>query len=473
MIQEKTIALRYKPTPRQREAHLTLADELLYGGAMGGAKTVWLCHAMYNAMQKFPGNRGFIGRKISKHFKATTLLVWREWIPRELYIENKSAQTFTFPNGSMCMYGGVHSDQDEVNWMLSGEFGAIAIDQAEEMTLDEYSNLLTRKRYFIPGYGHPPFRVYLTANPRAGWLKQRFVGPTPEPGTAFVRALPTDNPHLPPSYVNDLRRLYRHRPELLRAYVEGLWEDIAGFDIVIQEKWVTAAYDRRASYPFTKRYTTCDPAGMGDDETVIYNWENARIVDEMIYGQVNEMATAGNIRAMSLKNRSTDIFVENDGLGSPINSRLEQLLDPRDEMLLHRVQMGGAPTLEDSPYWNMRAEVWWTAGQMLYDGGPCLPKDESLFNDLTVVKYETKPGGTILIQDKADIKKELGRSPNKGDACVLGLWALEHARTSNEIARARSDDALTSSQRWQREREMEQSGFGHDVPTDTEGAYGG
>jgi hypothetical protein len=48
-----------------------------------------------------------------------------------------------------------------------------------------------------------------------------------------------------------------------------------------------------------------------------------------------------------------------------------------------------------------------------------LPDDPELLADLTAPTFEVRTTGGILIESKDDIRKRLGRSTNKGDACVM------------------------------------------------------
>jgi len=47
----------YQPKPKQLQAHQSRSKYILFGGAMGGGKSWWLCmEAIINALL-FPGNR--------------------------------------------------------------------------------------------------------------------------------------------------------------------------------------------------------------------------------------------------------------------------------------------------------------------------------------------------------------------------------------------------------------------------------
>lgn len=73
---------------------------------------------------------------------------------------------------------------------------------------------------------------------------------------------------------------------------------------------------------------------------------------------------------------------------------------------------------------NLRAQMYWLARLDLQFGRVILPNDEELFQDLITVKWEPK-GKEILVEAKEKIRKDLGRSPNKGDAFVYWNWARQ------------------------------------------------
>jgi hypothetical protein len=75
---------------------------------------------------------------------------------------------------------------------------------------------------------------------------------------------------------------------------------------------------------------------------------------------------------------------------------------------------------------NKRALAWWRFREALdpdqRDGSPiCLPDDPALKADLAAPHWELTPRG-IIVEAKDEIKKRIGRSPDRGDAVVMA-WA--------------------------------------------------
>ena len=84
-------------------------------------------------------------------------------------------------------------------------------------------------------------------------------------------------------------------------------------------------------------------------------------------------------------------------------------------------------------FFNKRAEVYWKFMEALdphQDGGSpiALPDDALLRSDLTALKWKLTPNG-IKLTPKDELVKDLGRSPDRGDAVVQAWSCGEKAIT--------------------------------------------
>lgn len=77
--------------------------------------------------------------------------------------------------------------------------------------------------------------------------------------------------------------------------------------------------------------------------------------------------------------------------------------------------------MQEERYANLRAQMWWQMRMDLQAGRICLPDDEELYADLVTPQWFVR-NGKITIEKKEELKKRLGRSPNKGDAAVYWNW---------------------------------------------------
>ena len=74
---------------------------------------------------------------------------------------------------------------------------------------------------------------------------------------------------------------------------------------------------------------------------------------------------------------------------------------------------------------NLRSAMWWKLRRDLERGHIALPDDRELFEDLTTPTWFTR-NGKIVVEPKEEIRKRLGRSPDKADAVVM--WNMVRPR---------------------------------------------
>ncbi len=99
--------------------------------------------------------------------------------------------------------------------------------------------------------------------------------------------------------------------------------------------------------------------------------------------------------------------------------------------------------IEPERFTNLRAELWWNLRELLnpnprLNPNPiALPPDDQLLADLTNVKYRITSKGQTQLESKEEIKKRLGRSPDRGgDAVVLAFApAIKQDPTALEVLR--------------------------------------
>lgn len=418
---------------RQMAAWEALDDasvkRVLYGGAKGGGKSVFGCRYMLVyalrviedfglKRQRFPIPLGFMGRQVGRDFRTTTLETWKREVPGRFYTIREHNSEIIILGAVKYDYGGLDRS-DAVNKFNSAEYGILFIDQAEEVTRDDIGVLRGALRRTIDGRPVPYKEIY-TANPRVCWLKKEFIE-APAPDSRFIRALPADNPWLPPGYVEQLRDAFSHRPDLVRAYVEGDWDAMSEFDQIFLERWIQAAEHIQLLQGSVKQLLTCDPARFGDDETAIYQMENTRIVDAVFFGQKPTTYTSSKLAIMSRAANDCTVVVDGVGVGGGVADELRELGVPV-------IEVNGAEKAYDAKrYGNARAEIWDTAARMMADGDVEIedPLEPILRGQLIAPRYRFTRG-KMYVEEKDDIKARMNnRSPDRADAYVQGLWALQ------------------------------------------------
>ena len=463
MAQNMNNQLSADPTDQQNLAWDALDDprvrRVMYGGAKGGGKSwflcVWLFLTVYKIMvdaklqpSKNPPHVAWFGRKQATDLTGTTLQTWREVIPEGYYklhgATARDPQHISIEDRICIDYGGLDKSEN-IQKFNSAEYIIICVDQAEEVTKDEIAVLRGSMRMVLKDTDNKPinipFKELYTANPRQCWLKNDFIV-DPQENVRFIPALPTDNPHLPDSYLQTLQDAFGHRPELLAAYRDGDWSAMEGAEQVIKGAWLDEAKLRTCFAPRTKVFLACDPARFGDDETVIYLMNNAEIIGKKILGYCRTTEISNRLATLSVQNDDCDIVVETTGadVGAGV---VDELIEMGKNVIVYcpsgksnLMNRDGKPL-----YHNIRAEAWSTTAKKLSSGMldeetntvvECKNMYTTLYNDLCAPHYKfAETGGRILIESKADIKspKRLGKSPDHGDTYIMAMWAWDKVST--------------------------------------------
>lgn len=430
----------------------TYIDEVLFGGAKYGGKSWFLCVWSYLFACKFakrykipqtdnPLPVGFIGRKVAKNFSDTTLETWFKTIPADGYVTKGKPVELIIDNRVKIHTGGL-DNRETINKFNSAEYAFFAIDQAEEVTQDDISILRAATFGRLVVNGNPVGgKGLFTANPRDCWLKNEFIN-HPKSNRRFIPALPTDNPYCTQKYIDNLKDAFKHRPELLSAYLHGDWSCLSAANQVILSRWI----ERAMSYPslLAGNIISCDVARFGDDKTIINILKGSEIEERHEMGHSRTTEISDRLTDLSRRNGNCQIVVDEIGVGGGVIDELHK--NGR------RVIVFNSSNKADDPekFYNLRAEAWWELGQHFANGEiGCRNMTQTLQEQLGWAGYEFR-NGRILIQSKESIKQEhAGVSPDDADCYVMGIWAVKRARPeiqyrgSNLRDKVYNDNVLT------------------------------
>lgn len=165
-----------------------------------------------------------------------------------------------------------------------------------------------------------------------------------------------------------------------------------------------------------------DVARFGDDDSSFFH-RQGRVAwaGESVNG-LDTMAVTGMAARMLEEDKTIrKLFIDvTGGLGAGVYDRLVELGFGRRVVAVNFGAAAGDPR----KYFNKRSEMWGLMADWLHDPiTPCIPDDDVLHSDLTAPTYQHTSNGQIKLDKKEAIKKELGRSPDKGDALALTFAA--------------------------------------------------
>ncbi len=159
-----------------------------------------------------------------------------------------------------------------------------------------------------------------------------------------------------------------------------------------------------------------DVARFGDDKSV-FCFRRGRVVERFETFEKKDSVALADIATRFLEDyQPQKLFMDIGASGAGV---YDILIDRGFSAKIKGVFFG-AKAINPDRYINKRAEMWDNVLTYLSQELPVsLPPDEVLFEDLTAVNKKYDPLGRLQLESKEDIKKRLGRSPDKADALAL------------------------------------------------------
>ena len=235
----------YTPRGAATDLFAYRGPEVLISGPAGTGKSRAALEKLSVMALQNPGMRGLIVRKTQVSLTASGLVTWKTWVIPEL-IESggveyyggsreESAQ-YRYDNGSRIVIGGM----DKASKIMSTEFDVIFVQEATELTVEDWETLTTRLRNGVVSFQ----QLIGDANPAEDthWLKKR----CDKGATKMLWSRHEDNPILfseddelterGTDYLENLDRLTGVRYLRLR---KGEWSSAEG---TIYEEWESAVH---------------------------------------------------------------------------------------------------------------------------------------------------------------------------------------------------------------------------------------
>lgn len=245
-----------------------------------------------------------------------------------------------------------------------------------------------------------------------------------------------------------------YRPEdLFRKKVLGKFPKVAD-DVLIPIQWIELAHERwkqvNGKEPVTNdvRILGVDVAGMGRDCTCFVERKGVWVAPFTTHnsgGQADHMKVAGNIIARRRKQIEMYVSIDTIGEGAGVYSRCLEL--DKAEFIISCKYSESAKGINDREltdvtgqykFVNMRAYLFWCIRDWLNpknETGAMLPPDAQFDEEATEIRWLFRSDGKIIIEPKEDIKKRLGRSPDKFDALANTFYPQMKHRQPIDLSR--------------------------------------
>ena len=432
-------------TKKQSQAWKLLMDDItnivLYGGSAGAGKS-WLgCLWVITLCLKYNGIRCLIGRTVLQQLKLTTLNTLFEVLQQmglkstEHYTYNGQSNIITFQNGSEIVLKDLQFQPSDPNFDSLGglELTAVFVDEAAQISQLAYNILKSRIRFKLNEYKLQP-KILMTCNPGQVWLKKEFYIPYVQ-GTltidkAFVPALPLDNPHLPPSYIEMLKSL---PPAQRRRLLEGDWNYMEEDDSLFNFDHISNSVFTNIPQGTDKKYMSVDVARFGADRSVVVIWSGLVVLDIKVYSKLSTTELSTEIRDLIRSHgiHINNVIVDTDGVGAGVGDQLKGCVN----------FVNNSSPLHGQNFTNLKSQCYVKLAELFKEGKLSInlmdptTVDELTQELLSVKLKDIDKDNKVGVQSKDEMKKVLGKSPDLSDALMMRMYyELKNLKTTGRYA---------------------------------------
>lgn len=414
--------------PKQNNAVYYLKDdeteELLYGGAAGGGKSALGCLWLIENCQKYPGSRWLMGRSKLKTLKETTLATFFELISLlgifEQFHYNDNKGLITHINGSEILLKDLFFYPSDPNFDSLGslEITGAFVDECNQVVFKAWQIVKSRIRYKLKEFGLMP-KMLGTCNPAKNWVYGTFYKPSRDGSLPeyrkFIKALPKDNEHLHPTYLQSLLRLDSNSKE--RLYY-GNWEYDDDPAALISFEKITNIFTNTFVVS-GERFISADIARYGSDTTTIILWHGLRA--EKIIQLKKKSTTEVTVRIELLADENkvplSNIIVDEDGVGGGVVDQLKC-----------KGFVNNSSAIKEENFNNLKSQCYYKLAEVinddeLYVNCPDADMRSMLMEELEQVKQHNMDKDLkkqVLPKDK--VKEFIGRSPDISDALMMRMY---------------------------------------------------
>lgn len=434
-----TFNLDFQANDKQILAFQYLEDsstnEIWYGGGAGGGKSyMWVAWQWIRRIQ-YPWTRGFFWRKELKRLKQTTLATYFKFCQNH-NIPEKLRWNYNAQDGVIRFYNGSEILLLDLAPMPSDpmyeRFGSLEltdgfIDESGEISEKCIEIILTRigrqeneKYWLIP-------KLLESFNPNKGHIYSRYYKPYKEEKLpeyrAFIPALATDNPYLPSSYIEALKRSSEVTKQRL-LYGNFEYDDrpnkLFDFD-KIQDLFTNPIQNG-------EKYIVGDVAGSGVDKAVITVWNGFEVIDYKIFEKCTALEYQEAVQDFSQKYSvpMSRTLLDQDGIGWAVVGNLRckgfqngsKPIDNRTDY--EQKQQGGKPAFA-----NLKTQCYFLLQEYFEKINIAKMERwrEEIISELDVYEeVDADKDWPRKITPKEKVKEIIGRSPDFADTLAMRMY---------------------------------------------------
>lgn len=415
--------------PKQEHAVYYLKDnetkELLYGGAAGGGKSALGCLWLIEMCQKYAGSRWLMGRSKLKALKETTLNTFFELSANlglsDQFTFNSQSNIIYWNNGSEILLKDLFLYPSDPNFDSLGslEITGAFIDECNQIVYKAWQIVTSRCRYKLNEFNLLP-KVLGSCNPAKNWTYKEFYKRNRDSNLSkekkFIQALPTDNPHLPKSYLDSLLALDKNSRQ--RLYY-GNWEYDDDPSALIDMDSITDYWNNDNVEAKGLKYMTIDVARKGKDTTVFRVWHGWKCIYRYSIAKSGLDIVVDKAKELQRKYKvsNSNTIADEDGVGGGVI-----------DFLKCKGFINNSRALKDENYNNLKSQCSYKMAQKIVNREVSEICDNSKVKEITseemeqVKQKDIDKDGKICLVSKDVVKQNIGRSPDEWDSIMMRYW---------------------------------------------------
>lgn len=243
----------------------------------------------------------------------------------------------------------------------------------------------------------------------------------------------------------------RLQPDYVEEQKETLGEDSIEFKVLYECKFPTYGLDNQvipSSWIINAvnqdvggdtHQSALDVARFGNDKSVYMRRKGGALIEMQVTDKMDTMEVVGWVRPFIEKENPDKLGVDVVGLGAGVYDRLVELYE-EDKFTTELVEInfGAGPTDSEKKdqFVNLRAEVYWHLRKLFQPdkNGRSLisiPDDEGLQKELRSILYSYSSEKKIKLEPKEDVKRRVGKSPDKAD--TLAMLMFDYSKFEAEM----------------------------------------
>ena len=395
-------------------------SQVLYGGGVFSGKSFLGCDWQIKRRLKYPGTKGLIGRAELKKLRLSTMQTFFELCtlhglkPNVHYTYNGQDHVIKWYNGSQTILMDLADMPSDPDFQRFGsiEITDYFVDEVAEVSKRCIDILQSRVRYKLI---NDRAKGLMTCNPAKGWLYNDFyfanLKGNLRSDRAFVQALPTDNPYISQTYLENLQKLPEYDRKRL---LEGNWEFDDDSDKLFSTDNLLRMF--RNELIEGKKYITADIARFGKDRTIICVWNGLTIIEviELNRAALDEVVNKIRLMCQQYSILLQDVVCDEDGVGGGVV----------DFLKCRGFVNGSKP--KQPQYQNLKSECYYKLAQYVEENKLTIlvnGRKEQIVRELEMIKrHRADVEGKLMVTPKDVIKNRLGISPDVADYIMMRMY---------------------------------------------------